>query len=105
MSKIYTKDNPLKDLQYLIRIFWKIMNDLDVENKGYDVKNWKFEDYNNLLFRLNEIDLNKDEYRIYFRDMVEMLGGFLNEKMGGGFIDKNLKNLVDKKNKIEDDGE
>ena len=23
MSKIYTKDNPLKDLQYLIRIFWK----------------------------------------------------------------------------------
>ena len=23
MSKIYTKDNPLKDLKYLIRIFWK----------------------------------------------------------------------------------
>ena len=23
MSKTYTKDNPLKDLQYLIRIFWK----------------------------------------------------------------------------------
>jgi len=23
MSKIYTKDNPLKDLKYLIRLFWK----------------------------------------------------------------------------------
>ena len=99
------KDGMLNKLNFLflIRIFWKIMNDLDVEKKGYKVEDWKFEDYTNLLFRLDEIDLNKEEYRLYFQDMVKILGEIIREKMSDENIDENLNKLVKNKKEIEDD--
>ena len=58
-------------MMYLLRIYWKIMDDLDKDNKGYKVKNWKYKDYEKLLLRLDEINLNQDEYRMCFRELIE----------------------------------
>lgn len=57
---------------FIMRIFWKLMNDLDTGN-GYNVEGWKSKDYCKFLNRLDEIDLNKDEYRLYFKEMVTLL--------------------------------
>tara|TARA_R110002153_G_scaffold197975_1_gene351495 strand:+ start:200 stop:481 length:282 start_codon:yes stop_codon:yes gene_type:complete len=58
-------------MMYLLTIYWKLMDDLDKGNKGYKIKSWKYKDYEKLLLRLDEINLNQEEYRMYFRELIE----------------------------------
>lgn len=78
--KIEESDKIENKLLYLLRIYWKIMDDLDPDNKGYKVKSWKYEDYEKLLLRLNEIDLNKNEYRMYFKDLIDFFRDKIREE-------------------------
>lgn len=57
---------------FLLRIFWSVMRDLDNEKNEYDVKEWNIENYVNFFNdNLDKIDLNKDNYRMYYKDLVE----------------------------------
>jgi len=61
----------LKEL-FIMRVYWKIMKDLDIGD-GYEVEDWKFKDYNKFIDRLDEIDLNRNEYRLYFKEMFDFV--------------------------------
>jgi hypothetical protein len=59
------------DVLVLMRVFWRLMNDLDKECKGYDVIEWNIENYYNFFIdNIDKVDLNKKCYRMYFKDMV-----------------------------------
>ena len=59
------------DVLVLMRVFWRLMNDLDKECKGYDVIEWNIENYYNFFIdNIDKLDLNKKCYRMYFKDMV-----------------------------------
>ena len=59
------------DVLVLMRVFWKLMNDLDKEKEGYDVLEWNVENYYNFFIdNIDKVDLNKKYYRMYFKDMV-----------------------------------
>lgn len=62
---------------FVARIFWKMMDDLDVENKGYDVKDWELSDYIKLFDQIGDINLNKKSYQLYFKQMFGFLINFL----------------------------
>ena len=68
----------LKEL-FIMRVYWKIMKDLDIGD-GYKVEGWKIEDYNKFIDRLDEVDLNKNEYRLYFKEMFDYI--IKNEEVG-----------------------
>ena len=59
-------------LLFLLRFYWKMMGELD-DDKGYNVKDWKFEDYNKFLDRLDEVDLNNNDFRKYFKELINFL--------------------------------
>ena len=59
-------------LLFLLRFYWKMMGELD-DGKGYNVKDWKFEDYNKFLDRLDEVDLNNNDFRKYFKELINFL--------------------------------
>lgn len=84
-EKIRIKENDKIEnkLMYLLRIYWKIMDDLDIKNEGYDVKDWKYKNYEKLLMRLHEIDLNKSEYRMYFSELMEFYSNEIVKKYEG----------------------
>jgi GT2 family glycosyltransferase len=59
---------------YIMRIFWKLMYDLDKEKEGYDVKEWESKDYFNFFNEnIDKIDLNDKSYKMYFKDMVKLM--------------------------------
>lgn len=89
------------NLLFLIRVYWKMMEDLD-DGNGYDTKGWKFDDYNKFLDRLDEVDLNSIEYRQYFKEMVNYLISDIKRKDVDFIkvIEKN-KDELEKKNNIE----
>jgi hypothetical protein len=61
---------------FITRIFWKMMNDLDVDNEGYDVENWELPDYIKLFKDIDKIDLNSKSYQLYFKEMFGFLLNF-----------------------------
>ena len=57
---------------FLMRIFWKILKDCDVDNKGYEVDSWGSEEYYQFLIKnLENVNLNQDCYRNYFKSLVK----------------------------------
>lgn len=69
----YKKELDFKVL-FIMRVFWKLMNDLDKEKEGYDVKEWESKDYFKFFNdNIDKVDLNDKCYKMYFKDMVSLM--------------------------------
>lgn len=57
---------------FLMRVFWKLMLDLDKDGTGYNVIDWGIEDYYGFFCdNLDKIDLNQKTYKVYLEELVK----------------------------------
>ena len=58
----------------LLRIFWKVMDDLDVDGKGYEIEKInQFDLFQLLSENIEKINLNQNSYRLYFKDLIRIV--------------------------------
>ena len=62
---------------FITRIFGKIIQDL---GEDITVKDWDIKDWLNLFDRMGEIDINQDEYRLYFKELAVFMINYINNK-------------------------
>lgn len=70
------EDNDNIKILFVVRIIWKLMRDLDINKVGYNMDDWLLSDFMSFTNRLEEVDLNSDSYRNYFKYMlIDMVKG------------------------------
>ena len=62
---------------FITRIFGKIIQDL---GEDITVKDWDIKDWLNLFDRMGDIDINQDEYRLYFKELAVFMINYINNK-------------------------
>jgi hypothetical protein len=80
LSELLINGNNESICLFISRVLWKLMMDIDEDGTGYDVDDWEVGKYIDFIKRLDEVDLNKDSYRNYFKWMFLSMINNVNNK-------------------------